>query len=154
MTEGLGRRARWTSMLLAVPGAAALFGAATSWALHAAPSNGTLTPSPTPTRTQQPADGGVLAAQHSATANRQELSRLERQLARLRAQVAALGASTPAGPTVQRGTLSATSTGPAAPTTQPPAPIATASASAPAAPPTTSAPPPAQTSTGASGAAK
>jgi hypothetical protein len=152
MTEGLGRRARWTSMLVAVPGAAAVFGAATSWALHAAPSNGTPAPSPTPTptRVQQPVNAALLAAQHSAADNRQELSRLGRQLARLRAQVTALDGSThPAGPTVG-------STGPAARTAQPPAPspTSTASPSAPAAPPRTSTPPPVQTSTGASGAAK
>ena len=154
MAEDLGRRARWTSMLVAVPGAAALLGAATSWAVHAEPSKATPTPAPTAARTQRTADAAVLAAQHSAAANRQELSRLERQLARLRAQVAALGTSSPTTPrgASTTGARNTPSTGPTARTAQQ-LPTASAAPSAPAPPRTTSDPPPVQTSTGASGAA-
>jgi hypothetical protein len=154
MAERLGRRARWTAALVAAPGAAALFGTATSWALHAAPDTAS-TPPPPEQHTRQPADPAVVGAQRSAAANRQQLQKLEKQLARLRTQVAALGTS----PTTPPGGASAgAASGPPAGTAAPPAPSPAASnppaRTYPAPPPPPPAPPPVQTSTGASGAPK
>ncbi len=159
MAERLGRRARWTAVLVAVPGAAALFGAATSWALHAEPANGATT-TPTPSHVQRPADTAVLGAQRSAAANQQELRRLEKQLARLRAQLATMAGSSRPAQSGQPGrsgqpAQSTAAPAPAVGTTHPPAPSPTAPTPPPPPPPVSSAPPPpVQTSTGASGAPK
>ena len=83
MGEQLGRRARWSAALVAVPGAAALFGVATSWAVHTTPAPNT-TDKPVPvSRPVRSADPAVVDAQRAAAANQGELSRLEKQLARL-----------------------------------------------------------------------
>jgi hypothetical protein len=168
MAEERGRRARWTAALIAVPGAAALFGAATSWAMQTTPATGTTSPPTPPSSPIRTADPAVLAAQRSAAANHWELTQLQHQLAILRTQLAtAKAGSRPSGtsPAVARaGQPPAPSTRdvppaspappPASPAAPVPTPAAPTSSGPPAAPSTPAAPPPVQTTTGASGAAK
>ena len=82
MAELLGRRARWTAALVAIPGAAALFGVATSWAVHTTPATTTTNPPTSPAQSSaRPPDPALAGAQREAAANRRELSALEKQLA-------------------------------------------------------------------------
>jgi hypothetical protein len=162
MTERGGRGPRWAATILAAPGAAAVFGAATAWSLHTAPATQVKQPSTgsatAPAARTDPA-AAVPALQRSAAANKAQVARLNQLVAELRAQLKVLttspyGTTSGATPGVAGGP--ATAAGPAitAPV-QTPAAAAPSSPpgppSAPAAVPSPTPPPPAHTSTGASG---
>ncbi|MDT4984022.1 MAG: hypothetical protein QOF95_1512 [Pseudonocardiales bacterium] len=159
MTDRMARRPRWALTVLAAPGAAAVFGAATAWSLHTAPA--TQVKPPATGSVNAPAatnpDAAVPALQRSAAANAAQVTRLTRLLAELRAQLKTLNASshgTTPGATSGAVGDPATAAGAANPPVQTPAAAAPASAPAPSAPapvPSSAPPPPVQTSTGASG---
>jgi hypothetical protein len=174
-TQPAGRRARWTMALMIAPGAAAVFGASTAWAMHASPAVGKPPVAPVVHTAAPPkvaSAAAVLALQHSASANRRQLAGLQAQLAKLQHQLHELslppalvpGAGNSAGGSTagSAGNQTATVAGPAnppvnGPAIAAPAQAAAAPAQAPAqvaAQPPAPAPPPVQTTTGASGAPK
>jgi hypothetical protein len=160
VTDRPTRRPRWAATVLAAPGAAAVFGAATAWSLHTAPA--TQVKPPATGRANAPAaatnpDAAVPALQRSAAANAAQVTRLNRLLAQLRAQLKSLDASSHGTtPGAASGAVGdpATAAGSANPPVQTPAAAAPSPAPTPSAPapvPSSAPPPPAQTSTGASG---
>lgn len=175
MTDRLGRRASWSTALVAAPGTAALFGLATSWAISTSPQQAQpVAAQPAPVLSAQ-SDHRIGALQRSISANQRTLATLQRQLAELRRQLAA--PTRPAGAAGQAGSAGSTGSGPIAGSSQPVAagpvrvgngsagspapvaappvtqpPVAAPSAAPPPPPAPSSAPaPPVQTSTGASG---
>ena len=167
MTDGRGRRARWTAALLITPGAAAMFGASTSWVVHAHPSV-TTTPkaiSPAVAANAPTPSQEVLAFREALAANKAQLAAMQDTVVGLQNQLKGLGsAGTAGGATGGVGTGTSTSssgsgtrtvpTAPASPAAAPAAarPAAPAPPAAPAA--AAPAPPPVQAVTGASGAPK
>lgn len=168
MTDRLGRRASWSTALVAAPGTAVLFGLATSWAISASPQQAqpvVAQPAPAPS-TQS--DHRIGALQSSISANQRTLATLQQQLAELRRQLATptrpassagrtsggtiAGSSQPvtAGPGGGNGSAGSPTQVAQPPVSQPP--VAAPSSAPPPPPPPSSAPaPPVQTSTGASG---
>lgn len=172
MTDGLGRRARWTAALVAAPGAAAVFGAAVSWAADTVPatsakSEGSAavvasTPAPTVNPRETKLRSDAAANKRKAAQLRKDLTRLQAKLKQMQAASAAGAAGGSAGGSgggYSGGGYSGGSTSGggggggsvSGPAPAAPAPAAPAPAAAPPPPPPPP-PPPAQTGTGASGA--
>ncbi|MEO6700057.1 MAG: hypothetical protein ABI140_19655, partial [Jatrophihabitantaceae bacterium] len=93
MTELTGRRARWTSALLLAPGAAALFGATTAWALHAGQQpQPVANPQPIQAPVARPAPSELMALERSAVANQRQLAALRKRMSSLQRQLTSLAA--------------------------------------------------------------
>jgi Tfp pilus assembly protein FimV len=169
MTERRGNRARWTTALVITPGAAALFGATTGWAMHVHPAAVAKPTAPVTLSAPvavRPPSKDLLAVRNSLAANQRQLAAMQGSVSTLQKQLKALAA--PVGATAGSAAGSAGSGGSggstgagsisggsaAAGTNVAPPAAAPAPVAPPAAAPVAPAPPPVQTTTGASGAVK
>jgi hypothetical protein len=149
MTERGGHRARWTTALLLAPGAAAVFGVTTSWAMHVKPAASPAPKAPllaaAPPAAARPSKD-VIAFQKSLAANKHQLALMQSKVAKLQKQLtvlvapttAAAGSGSSGSGSSGSGSYSGGSSAPVAPPVAAPAPPAPA-------------PPPVQGGTGASG---
>jgi hypothetical protein len=99
MTERGGHRARWTTALLLAPGAAAVFGVTTSWAMHVKPAASPAPKAPllaaAPPAAARPSKD-VIAFQKSLAANKHQLALMQSKVAKLQKQLTVLVAPTTA----------------------------------------------------------